>query len=71
MSEALIRLSQIINCMESAGKVDNPASRHRILAQYREEASWHIRVLEEQEVERERQSNDRKQRQPLCPHPQA
>ena len=49
MSEALIRLSQIINCMESAGKVDNPDSRHRILAQYREEASWHIRVLEEQE----------------------
>lgn len=53
MSENLIRLSQIINCMESAGKVNNPDSRHRILAQYREEASWHLRMLEEQEVERE------------------
>ena len=61
MSEALIRLSQIINCMESAGKVDNPDSRHRILAQYREEASWHIRVLEEQESGCEQKLNSIKE----------
>ena len=50
MSENLIRLSQIIHCMESAGKVNNADSRHRILAQYREEASYHLRVLEERET---------------------
>lgn len=47
--------------MESAGKVNNPDSRHRILAQYREEASWHLRVLEEQEVDCERSLNNRKE----------
>ena len=61
MSDALIRLSQIINCMESAGKVDNPDSRHRILAQYREEASWHIRVIEERETDCEHRLNSIKE----------
>ena len=46
-AEALIRLSQIINCMEAAGKIEHSDRRLTILAQYREEASYHLRVLEE------------------------
>jgi hypothetical protein len=51
MSDALINLSQAIDRMHRAGKLEDELTRFRKLEQAREEAAVYLRILEEQEAD--------------------